>query len=254
MKGLSALIVDDEPLARDKIRTHLAAHPSVEIVGECGDGPSAIRAIKKQRPDLVFLDVQMPGSDGFSVLDALGDGFMPAIVFVTAFDKYAVRAFEFHALDYLLKPFDRERFDEALHRVIKHLASPPQAEERLLNLMNEIKHGGNPEHYPERLVVRTGGRVIFLGVEEIDRIESAANYVKLHVGKKYLLMRETMTGIETRLDPTRFVRVHRSHIVCIDRIQAMEPWTHGEYTLILKDGTRLTSSRGYREQVADLIG
>ena len=253
MTQITALIVDDEPLARDKIRTHLKSHPEITIIGECGDGPSAVRAVHSLKPDLLFLDVQMPGSDGFTVLEALDVNPMPAVVFVTAYDKYAVRAFEVHALDYLLKPFDRERFDEALNRAVRQIGRPSESEKRLLDLMEELKSGAVADRYAQRLVVRTHGRIIFLGTDEIDWIESAANYVRLHVGKEAHLMRETMAGIESLLDPKDFVRIHRSFIVRIDRIREMEHWSHGEYVLFLKDGTQLTSSRGYREKVSALL-
>ncbi|MCZ6767132.1 MAG: LytTR family DNA-binding domain-containing protein [bacterium] len=255
MTQITALIVDDEPLARDKIRTHLRSHPEIAIIGECGDGPSAVRAVHSLKPNLLFLDVQMPGSDGFTVLESIDVNPMPAIVFVTAFDKYAVRAFEVHALDYLLKPFDRQRFDEALSRVVRQINQQNTSQNRLLDLMEELKSGGtSADRYAQRLVVRTHGRIIFLGTDEIDWIESAANYVRLHVGKESHLMRETMAGIESRLDPKDFVRIHRSYIARIDRIREMEHWSHGEYVLILKDGTQLTSSRGYRDQVGALLG
>ena len=255
MTQITALIVDDEPLARDKIRTHLQSYPEVTIVGECGDGPSAVLAVHSLKPDLLFLDVQMPGHDGFTVLESLDVNPMPAIVFVTAFDKYAVRAFEVHALDYLLKPFDQRRFDEALNRVVRQISRQSTSENRLMDFMEELKSGRtSAERYVQRLVVRTHGRVIFLGTEEIDWIESAANYVRLHVGKNSHLMRETMASIESRIDPKEFVRIHRSYIVRIDRIREMEHWSHGEYVLILRDGTQLTSSRGYRDQVGALLG
>ena len=256
MSRFDALIVDDEPLARDKIKQHLKSHTDIVVAGECGDGRSAVDAIRKLKPDLVFLDVQMPGGDGFEVLEALEGEVVPAIVFVTAFDKYAVRAFEVHALDYLLKPFDRERFDDAIGRVISRLADRDAAgaEQRLVALMEEIKSGASVERYADRLVIRTRGRVIFLSTAEIDWVEAAANYVRFHSGKNVHLMRDTMTNVEAKLDPEQFVRIHRSFIVRIDSIREMEPWSHGEYTLVLKDGTQLTSSRGYRDRVATLLG
>ena len=255
MTQITALVVDDEPLARDKIRTHLQSHPEITIVGECGDGVSAVRVARSLKPALIFLDVQMPGADGFTVLESLDMNPMPSIVFVTAFDKYAVRAFEVHALDYLLKPFDRKRFDEALSRVVRQISRQSTSESRLLDLMEELKSGVTAaDRYAQRLVVRTQGRIIFLGTEEIDWIESAANYVRLHVGGNSHLMRETMASIGSRLDPKEFVRIHRSYIVRVASVREMEPWSHGEYILILKDGAQLTSSRGYRDQVAVLLG
>ena len=259
MDRIRALIVDDEPLARDKIKKHLETHPEVVVVGECGDGRSAVSAVRKLSPHLLFLDVQMPGIDGFGVLEALDGDRVPTVVFVTAYDKYALRAFDVHALDYLLKPFDRERFDKALGRAMRQVRSDRTAavEQRLMALLQDLKAGepgaGN-ERYVDRLVVKTGGRVIFLGAVEIDWIEAQGNYVRLHVGKDSYLMRETMTGIEARLRPREFVRIHRSYIVRIDRIREMQPWSHGEYVLVLKDGSQLTSSRGYRGQVGRLLG
>ncbi len=249
---IRALIVDDEPLARERIRTLLRKEPDIEVAGECGDGGRAVTAIEKERPDLVFLDVQMPEAGGFEVLEAVGAERMPAVIFVTAYDKYALRAFEVHALDYLLKPFDRQRFREALERARAHIrrAQAGELHQRLLALLGDVR----PVTRRERLVVREGGRIFFLRAEEIDWVEAAGNYVRLHAGKRAHLLRETLAGLEEQLDPARFARVHRSAIVNLDRVRALEPGPHGDAALLLRDGTRLTLSRTCRarfeEQVA----
>lgn len=253
---LRALIVDDEPLARERLRTLLKADPEVEIAAECADGRKAIAAIHKHAPDLVFLDVQMPEVDGFAVIEAVGPARMPAVIFVTAYDKYALRAFEVHALDYLLKPFDRERFTRALERAktrLQHDAAGRSGElgPRLLALLEALKAGARPV---ERLVIKSGGRVIFLRAEEIDWIEAAGNYVRLHAGREAHLLRETMSALEARLDAGRFRRIHRSTMVQLDRIKEMQPDFHGDYQVLLRDGTRLTLSRTYREKFREFLG
>ncbi|MGH9766915.1 MAG: LytR/AlgR family response regulator transcription factor [Blastocatellia bacterium] len=251
MEKIRALIVDDEPLARERIADLLADDAEVEIIGECGDGLAAVAAIENHKPDLIFLDVQMPELDGFGVLEAIEEA--PVIVFVTAYDQYALRAFEVHALDYLLKPFDRERFDKALQRA-KHQIARERAgsvNRELVALLADLKSRPKPL---ERLVIKTGGRVFFLRVDEIDWIEAAANYVKLHVGKESHLLRETINGLAAKLDPDKFLRIHRSIIINLERVKELQPWFHGDYVVILQDGTQLTSSRNYREQLRKLLG
>jgi two-component system, LytTR family, response regulator len=248
-----ALIADDEPLARERLRMLLAPADWLEIVEECADGLSAIAAIQKLRPDLVFLDVQMPGATGFEVIEAIGPSKMPFVVFVTAHDHYAIKAFDVHAVDYLLKPFDRGRFTEALARARAQLEqrSGGELERRLLELVHDLK----PTHQKlERFVIKSGGRVFFVRAAEIDWIEAAGNYVKLHVGADTHLFRETMNALEARLNPDIFYRVHRSHIVNIERVRELQPWFNGEYVVFLKDGTRLTLSRGYREKLQEKMG
>src|SRR5713226_9335661 len=241
------LLVDDEPLARERLRRFLEKEAEVEVVGECANGREAVSAIKRHSPELVFLDVQMPELDGFGVLAELKDEPMPAIIFVTAYDQYALRAFEVHALDYLLKPFDRERFEKALARAKRQIRRPDdELHERLLALLEDLKPG---QKYLERLVIKSGGRIFFLRAEEIDWIEASGNYVRLHAGKESHLLRDTMHGIEGRLDPARFVRVHRSTIVNLDRIKELHPWFRGDHVIVLRDGTRLTLSRGCREKL-----
>ena len=247
------IIADDEPLARERLRTLLAGEPWIEIVGECHDGPSAVEAIQTLAPDLVFLDVQMPGATGFDVIQAIGPDQMPCVIFVTAYDRYALKAFDVHALDYLLKPFDRGRFQQALARARQQLdrQSSGDLERRLLQLVQDLR---SPHHRLERFVVKSGGRVFFVRSDEIDWIEAAGNYVKLHVGSEAHLFRETMNTLESQLDPDLFFRVHRSHIVNIERVRELQPWFNGEYVVFLRDGTRLTLSRGYREKLQERIG
>jgi two-component system LytT family response regulator len=247
------LVADDEPLARERLRTLLAHEDWVELIGECPNGLEAIDAISRLKPDLVFLDIQMPGASGFEVIEAVGPGRMPLVVFVTAFDQYALRAFDVHALDYLLKPFDRERFHEALVRARQHLERRGNGdlERRLLELVQDLTPSAQRL---ERFVIKAGGRVFFVRADEIDWIEAAGNYVKLHVGNDSHLFRETMNSLETQLDPDTFFRIHRSHIVNIERVKELQPWFNGEYVVFLRNGTRLTLSRGYREKLQERIG
>jgi len=251
MAKIRTLIVDDEPLAREKIVDMLAGDAEIEIVGECGDGLAAVAAIEAHKPDLLFLDVQMPELDGFGVLEVIEE--TPVIIFVTAYDQYALRAFEVHALDYLLKPFDRERFNKALQRAKHQIARERAgaAPQELIALLADLKARPKPL---ERLVIKAGGRVFFLRVDEIDWIEAAANYVKLHVGRESHLLRETINGLAAKLDPDKFLRIHRSIVINLERVKELQPWFHGDYVIILQDGTQLTSSRNYREQLRNLLG
>ena len=253
MTKIRTLVVDDEPMGRERVRSLLQHEEDVEIVGECSDGAQAIVAIQQHAPDLVFLDVQMPGATGFGVIDAVGPERMPNVIFVTAYDEYALKAFEYHALDYLLKPFNRDRFQETLKHARASLERRRAGDlgRRLLALVNDIK----PETPRlERLVVKSGGRVFFLRTDDIDWIEAAGNYVRLHLGEESHLFRETMNRMEARLDARRFVRIHRSRIVNTERIRELQPWFNGEYVVILRDGTRLTLSRGYRDRLQDQVG
>ena len=247
------IIADDEPLARARLRMLLAEESWLDVIAECSDGPSTITAIEKFRPDLVFLDVQMPGSSGFDVIQSVGAGRMPFVIFVTAFDRYALRAFDVHALDYLLKPFDRDRFRDALTRARERIerSSNGDLERRLLAIVNDLKPAPQPL---ERFVIKSGGRVFFLRAEDIEWIEAAGNYVKLHVGAETHVFRETMNSLEARLNPSVFFRIHRSHIVNIERVRELQPWFNGEYVVFLTSGARLTLSRGYREKLQDRIG
>jgi two-component system LytT family response regulator len=247
------VIADDEPLARQRLRSLLRSEQWVDVVAECQNGGEAIDAIGRLKPDLVFLDVQMPGATGFDVIEAIGPARMPLVVFVTAFDTYALRAFDVHALDYLLKPFDRERFQQALGRARQQLErhTGGELERRLLQLVQGLT---SAHDRVGRFVVKSGGRVFFIRADEIDWVEAAGNYAKLHTGSEAHLLRETMNALETRLDPDVFVRIHRCHIVNIERIRELQPLFNGEYVVFLKDGTRLTLSRGYREKLQERIG
>jgi two-component system LytT family response regulator len=250
---IRTLVVDDEPIARERVLSLLQQEDDVEVVGECSDGPQAVYAIQHQAPDLVFLDVQMPGVDGFGVIEAVGTERMPTVVFITAYDEYALRAFEVHALDYLLKPFGRDRFRQTLKHARASLERRRAGDlgRRLLALVNDIK----PERPKlDRLVVKSGGRVFFLRTDEIDWIEAAGNYVRLHLGEESHLFRETMNRMETRLDARRFVRIHRSRIVNTERIKELQPWFNGEHVVILRNGTRLPLSRGYRDRLQERFG
>ncbi len=255
---IKTIIADDEPLAREKIRNLLEEDPDIELIGECADGIETVTAIRNQQPDLVFLDVQMPELDGFGVLKALSDSDLPTLIFVTAYDQYALRAFEVHALDYLLKPFDRERFQKALQRAKEHIRKEKSGEvnEKLLTLLEDLKSEKSNNHerkYLDRLVIKAGGRVTFLKTEEIDWIEAAGNYIRLYIGKDSHLLRDTMNNIQTKLDPEKFLRIHRSTILKINRIKELQPWYHGEYVVTLENGKQLTSSRSYRHQLSKLL-
>lgn len=250
---IRTLIVDDEPPARSKIRTFLGPEEDFEVVGECGSGTEAISAIRRETPDLVFLDIQMPELDGFSVIEAVGASDMPTTVFVTAFDQYAVKAFDFHAVDYLLKPFDRNRFREALVQIRRQLgrADAGNLNRQLVTLLEDLRKA---ESYAERLAIKTSSGVSFLKTEEIQWVDAAGNYVRLntHDGESHLL-RETLTALEKRLDPKRYVRVHRSTIVNVERIREIRAQSHGEHLIVMESGQRLTLSRSYRDRVHDLI-
>jgi two-component system LytT family response regulator len=252
MKKIRTLVVDDEPLARERLMGLLAGEPDIETIGQCRDGEEAVRAIIEHSPDLVFLDVQMPAMNGFEVIDAVGSERMPLVIFVTAYDQHALKAFQVRALDYVLKPFDRERFQDALQRARAHIQRDETGDlgRRLLALVKDLRRD---QPKTDRLVVKSGGRLFFLRTDEIDWIEAAGNYVRLHVGNTSHLLRETMNAIEGRLDPEKFFRIHRSRIVNMERIQEMQPWLNGEYAVVLRTGTRLTLSRGYREKLQERL-
>jgi two-component system LytT family response regulator len=253
MSRIRTLVVDDEPIARERVLSLLQQEEDVEVIGECGAGAQAVAAIQHQVPDLVFLDVQMPGVDGFGVIEAIGAEKMPTVVFVTAYDEYALRAFEVHALDYLLKPFGRDRFRQTLTHARAHLERRRAGDlgRRLLALVNDIK----PEAPKlDRLIVKSGGRVFFLRTGDLDWIEAAGNYVRLHLGEESHLFRETMNRMESRLDPKRFVPIHRSRIVNTERIKELQPWFNGEYVVVLRNGARLPLSRGYRDKLQEQLG
>ena len=252
---IRTLIVDDEPLARERLRTLLQPEPDIQIIGECADGRQAVMAMTEQAPDLVFLDIQMPGLDGMGVLQAMTDRPLPVVVFVTAYDQYALQAFDVHALDYLLKPFTARRFQKALERARAAVARDQSAEgpveQRLINLLDDL---GGERRYSKRIVVKSSGRIHFVKVDEIDWVEAEGNYVKLHVGSETHLFRDTMNSIESQLDSDVFFRIHRSHIINIERVKELQPWFNGEYVVFLKNGTRLTLSRSYRDKLQERLG
>jgi len=243
------LIVDDEAVARRRVRRYLAADPTMTLIGECADGAAAVNAIATLSPDLVFLDVQMPELDGFAVLSALPAAAIPAVIFVTAFDRYALRAFERHAIDYLLKPFSKERFTAALDRAKAHLAGR-ERDGRLVALLEQWRQSA---YAPARVAVPSGDRIVVVTWSNVDWIEAADNYVKLHVGPTEYLLRHTLTALEKELDASQFVRIHRSTIVRIDGVAELFPESHGDFTVQLKGGVRLAMSRTFRERVERAI-
>ena len=250
---IKALIADDEPLARKFIRRMLKDDREVEIVGECGNGRDAVAMIKTQSPDVVFLDVQMPKMNGFAVIEAVGFEQLPEIVFTTAYEHYAIRAFELHALDYLLKPFDQTRFRDAMKHAKERLNQRQHEDERLQigALLESLK---NQTQYLDRLIIKADGRITFLSTREIDWIEADDKYVHLHTGKTARMVRQTLTGMESQLDPQKFLRIHRSAIVNLDRIKELQPLFSGEHAVVMQDGTRLTLSRNYKDRLFELLG
>ena len=248
---LRVVIVDDEPPARARLRRLLTAHDAVEVVSECGDGATAVQAIELVQPDLVLLDVQMPELDGFEVVRALDMTRLPAVIFVTAFDKYALRAFEVHALDYVLKPVDAGRFDRALSHARQRIAERTSAAAGLTSLIREV---GRDRAHLTRIPVRAEGRVKVIDLADVDWLSAADNYVTLHVGRHDFLMRDTLSAVEQRLNAGDFVRVHRSSIVRLDRISELVPSLHGDYRIRLKNGTEVALSRTYRTRVEERFG
>ncbi len=250
---IKTLIVDDEPLARRNLRLLLSKDPQIEVLDECRNGREAVKAINSLSPDLIFLDIQMPEMDGFDVLEHVGPENIHAIIFVTAFDQYALKAFDVHALDYLLKPFDDERFAHALQRAKTQIEAREinRLSKRLLALLeereSERKTPVEQSSYLTRVMIKAAGRVVLLKVDEIDFIEADGNYAKLHVGRKAHLLREKMNDLEGQLDPAKFVRIHRSIIVNLDRIKEMHPHFNGDYIVVLEDGKQLRMSRTRRE-------
>jgi two-component system LytT family response regulator len=250
---IRVLLSDDESLARERLRRLLEEEPDLEIVAECGDGRSAVSLIKREKPDLVFLDIQMPEVDGFGVVAALKEQ-MPLTIFVTAYDSYAMKAFEVHALDYLLKPVGKERLAEALGRARKQLQHPSAEgmfQRRVLDLLGDLD---SRQQAPQRIVIKADGEIVCLKPGEIDWAESAGNYVCLHVGGHTHILRETITSLEGRLGARQFLRVHRSTLVNVDRIKTLRPSLYGDYAILLRDGTKLTLSRGFRENVLKRLG
>lgn len=244
---LRLLIVDDEPRARSLIRKMVRADSEVEIVAECANGYEAVAAVKERTADVMFLDVQMPEMDGFAVLRNLDGWELPAIVFVTAYDQYALRAFEVHALDYLLKPFDKERFLRTLQRAKAQLraATGFAQSQRIAELLERTKTAGS---YLERIALKENGRVVLLKVSEIDWIEAEENYVRLHAGERSHMMRQSLTELESKLNPQQFSRVHRSAVINLAGLKEIRPQFHGEYRLLLQNGAQLTLTRTYRDR------
>jgi two-component system, LytTR family, response regulator len=252
MMLIRAVIGDDEPLARERLRNLLASEADVEVVRECRHGNEILQAIQELNPDLLFLDVSMPELDGFGVLNRIPETKAPAVIFTTAYDTYAIRAFDANALDYLLKPFDETRFRKALGRAREHIAQGHKAKmnEQLVGILNDH---GSERRSAERLVFKSGGRIVFIETEEIEWVEAAGNYVNVHVGKDSHLLRETMMMFESKLDPKRFLRIHRSIIVNCDRIREVQPCNGSEYVVVLKNGKELSLGRTYRDRIERLV-
>jgi two-component system LytT family response regulator len=249
---MRTIIADDEPLARKKLRNFLESENDVEIVGECRNGRETITALRNLEPDLVLLDIEMPDANGFQVLRAVREDDLPIVIFTTAHDRYAVQAFEAHALDYLLKPFDMERVHGAVERVRAEL-SKKQDRELKWRLLDALARTTPKSQSDRRFAIRAGGRIVFLEIDEIDWVEAAANYVKVHAGKESYVLRERIGRILERLDPNQFVRIHRSTIANVRRVKELQPCNSGEYIVVLKDGKELSCSRGYRAGMQRLI-
>jgi two-component system LytT family response regulator len=249
MSNFKVLIVDDERLSRRRIRRLLALEPECEVMGECANGAEAVATLKTSSPDILFLDIQMPELDGFEVIHALTE-MKPLIIFTSAYEDYAVRAFEVHAFDYLLKPFDGRRFLESLQRAKARIVQDRAgtSDTRLYALVESLSRA-QAQVSPDRIAVRNNGRVVFVKLEEIDWIEASDNYACLHCGRETHVVRETMSELESRLNPAHFLRVHRSAIVNLDRIKELQPWFRGDYRVILRDGTELTLTKNHREKL-----
>jgi two-component system LytT family response regulator len=257
MEPIRTIIVDDEPLGRSRIAALLEDEDDIEIVAQCGDGAEALRVIGELKPQLLFLDIQIPEMTGFELLRSLDHDDPPVVIFVTAHDEFAIQAFDVHALDYLLKPFDDERFHQALERARAHLhdSDASALRRRLRDFVRQSNGdlGSVPTDRGRRLltriVVKDGDRILFLKVDDVDWIEAADYYAKIHVAGSTYMIRETLANLEDQLDPERFVRIHRSTIVNLDRVQEMQPWFHGAFVVILVDGTELRLSRSRREHL-----
>jgi two-component system LytT family response regulator len=250
------VIADDERLARQKLLILLGSEPQVKVVAECQDGRQTVSAIRSLRPDMLLLDIQMPDLDGFQVLSKISPEEMPVVIFTSAYDQYAIRAFEANALDYLLKPFDQERLHHALERARSELRKARDREitHRILNLLSQVRSVVLPTSGPDsRLVIKANGRVVFLDLDSIEWVEAAANYVRLNVGKESYLFRETISRISERLDANHFIRIHRSTIVNVRKIKELIPVNSGEYVVVLKSGRELSCSRGYRAALQGIV-
>ena len=250
--NIRALVVDDEPLGRRAIRRFLGKLAGVDVIGECGDGESAVSAIRERKPDLVFLDVQMPEMDGFQVLSEVGVNEMPVTIFVTAYDRYALRAFDANAIDYLLKPIGKERFERALTRAKHGIAGQFNSDE-MHRIISSLERLAAARTYPGRLPIPNNGRLLFVATKDIDWIEAEGNYVRLHVGNRGYEFRETLAALEEKLNPSEFLRIHRSTIVNIHRIKEIQAWFHGHHRVLLENGTELRMSR-YQREIARKLG
>ncbi len=250
---IRTLIVDDEPLARRALVRLLRSHRDIEIIGECGDGESAIAASSDRHPDLLFLDIRMPEKDGFEVVAELAKDAPPAIVFVTAYDQHALQAFEVHAVDYLLKPFSQQRLSKALDRV-RERANRAVDNNTMQRLLAEIRRQNEETQYLPRLPVTQNGRIRLLATSEIERIEAMGNYARVHTRKTSYELRETLQSLEKKLDPAQFVRIHRSSIINIDYVHEVQPWFRGGHLVVMKDGSQLRLSRYQRDAVERLTG
>ncbi|MDX6695920.1 MAG: two-component system, LytTR family, response regulator [Blastocatellia bacterium] len=258
-KKIKTLIVDDEPLARQTLRDLLVEDPEIELIGECNSGLEAVNFIRRQSPDLLFLDIQMPGLNGFEALAKIEYGRIPAIIFVTAFDQYALKAFEVHALDYLLKPFSDKRFKEALRQAKSNVEMREinKLSQSLLALLGERAGGETAtvkrKSFLTRFMVRSGGRVAFIKAEDVDWIAADDYYIKLHVSGKSHLLRLSMNELEEKLDPNIFLRIHRSTIINFERVKELQQHPNGEYVVVLKNGTELKLARSRRERLEQLL-
>ncbi len=252
--SIRTVIVDDEAPARSRLRQLLKAEPDIQLVAECTNGAQAVEAVQREHPDLVFLDVQMPRLNGLEVCDALAKAGtpLPLVIFVTAYDEYALKAFDVHAIDYLLKPFDRERFHKALAHARDTLAhaKTSDTDSQLAALLAEV---GKDLRKPERLVFKQNGRVIFVRTDTIDWIEADGNYVRMHAGQESHYLRETMASLETQLGADKFLRISRSAIVNLDRVKELQPLFYGDYVVILHDGSKLNMSRNYRDRLESML-
>ncbi len=246
---IKALIVDDEFLGRERIRSLLTEHADIKIAGECVNGREAIEAIRNLKPDLVFLDVQMPKIDGFDVVQIIGAENMPAVIFITAYDEYAIRAFEINAVDYLLKPFDEERFEKALARAKREIQTQELLTEIKGNLRKSLKEVRTEPQFLKRIPVKSASGTTFVPTEEIDWISASGHYLELHIGNETHLIRERLSVMETKLDPQIFMRIHRSTIVNLDRIKSLHPMFNGDQLVILKNGRKLNLSRNYYDRL-----
>jgi two-component system LytT family response regulator len=254
--SMRTVIADDERLARQKLRVFLDAEPGIQVVAECRDGKQAVAAVQTHKPDLLLLDIRMPDLDGFEILERIPADQMPVVVFTTAHDQYAIRAFEANALDYLLKPFDQKRLHRAVEKARTELLKSHDhniAGRVLLDLLAQTQTKTVPKSVDQRFMIKAGGRLVFLDLDEIDWIEAAANYVKLNVGNASYLLREGIGRISERLDPGSFIRVHRSTIVNVSKIKELQPCDSGEYIAVLRNGKELSCSRGCRAQLQRLI-